>query len=169
MNGGTITTIWVERSAVQANPEQLARTLLARMQLRPITIGLAPKGADAMALVGLPVWLWVDGPSSKTWGPASIAAGGMSMTAEVESLKWTLGDGRSVSCGKGTMWRRGMSGKSSPTCGHTYSQQGTYTITATSHWVARWSGYGQSGTIPLDLSSSRQLTVGELQVIGVQR
>lgn len=150
-------------------PEVLARSLLAEVDLDPIDIGLAPKGANAMALVGLPVWLWVDGPSRTTWGPAAISAGGITMTIKVESLKWSLGDGATISCGKGTVWKPGTGVKSSPTCGHTYTKQGTYTVTATTHWVARWSGYGQSGEIPFDLSRSRQLAVGEIQVLGTNR
>ena len=53
----------------------------------------------------------------------------------------------------------------SPTCGYTYKQQGSYDVTATAHWVARWSGYGRSGAIPLNLSQDRKLDVGEIQVI----
>jgi hypothetical protein len=160
--GGIAVTLWVER---QANAAQVARSLLAQLQLRPIEIGLTPRGAGAMTVVGMPVWLWVEGPSRTTWGPASIAAGGMSLTAEVESVTWELGDGTTLRCGKGTEWRPGMGGGPSPTCGHTYFEQGSYTIRARSHWVARWSGYGQSGTIPVTLAATRGLDVGEVQVI----
>jgi hypothetical protein len=169
---GKIVTVWSDTAAplfLTVAPAVLARSLLAEVDLDPIDIGLAPKGADAMALVGLPVWLWVHDPSRTTWGPATISAGGMTMTIKVESLKWSLGDGTTISCGKGTVWKPGTGGKSSPTCGHTYTRQGTYTVTATTHWVARWSGYGQSGEIPFDLSSSRRLTVGEIQVLGTNR
>lgn len=162
LEGSLTLALWVEGGV---SPEQVARSLLAQVQLEPIEIGLAPKGADAMALVGMPVWLWVDDPGRTTWGPASISAGGMTLTAQVESVVWDMGDGKKVSCGKGTEWKRGMGGGESPTCGHVYIRQGEYTVTATTHWVARWSGYGQSGSIPVLMSSSRPLDVGELQVI----
>lgn len=162
MEGSLATTLWVERAA---NPSQIARTLLAQVQLRPIAIGLVPRGAAAMTVVGMPVWLWVDEPSRTTWGPATISAGGVTLTARVHSVTWDMGDGTTLTCGKGTEWKRGMGGDPSPTCGHTYEEQGSYTIRARSHWVATWSGYGQSGTIPVTLSSSRQLDVGEVQVI----
>jgi len=42
-----------------------------------------------------------------------------------------------------------------------YTQRGIYTVIATSHCVARWSGYGRSGEIALDLTKSRELKVGE--------
>ena len=81
-----------------------------------------------------------------------------------------LGDGTRLSCGKGTRWRPsmvdrdGMVGES-PTCGHVYQQQGRYAVRASAHWVAEWRGYGESGTIRLDVNSTRQLRVGEIQVI----
>ena len=154
--------VWVEP---RVDPERLARSLLAQVELKPISIGLVPKDPDAMTVVGLPVWLWVDEPSRTTWGPATIAAGGVSLTATVESVTWEMGDGTTLTCGKGTEWKRGMGADPSPTCGHIYVEQGRYTIRARSHWVARWSGYGQSGTIPVTLSTTRQLDVGEIQVI----
>ena len=159
-------TLWVEAGP---SAEQIARSLLARIQLKPIEIGLVPRGADAMTVVGMPVWLWVDEPSRTTWGPATITAGGMTLTAQVRSVVWDMGDGTTLTCGKGTEWRRGTGREPSPTCGHTYVEQGSYTIVARSHWVARWSGYGQSGTIPVTLSTSRGLDVGEIQVIGTGR
>lgn len=162
MEGSISITLWVEGGA---NPEQIARSLITRIQLQPIDIGLVPSGVDAMTVVGMPVWLWVDEPTATTWGPATIAAGGMTLTAKVQSVTWDMGDGTVLNCGKGTEWKRGMGGSPSPTCGHTYDQQGRYTIRARSHWLATWSGYGRSGTIPVTLSTSRRLDVGEIQVI----
>lgn len=162
MEGGLVLLFWVEP---RVSPEQIARSLLDEMDLTPIDIGITPKGAGAMALVGLPVWLWVDDPSATTWGPKTISAGGVSMTARATRVVWDLGDGTEVSCGKGTEWTYGMGEKPSPTCGHTYSKQGRYTVRATSSWVARWSGYGQSGSFRFALTRSQRLEVGELQVI----
>ncbi len=162
MEGSLVLLFWVEP---RVNPEQLARSLLDEMELAAIDIGITPKGPDAMALVGLPVWLWVDDPSARTWGPRTISAGGVSMTARAEKVVWELGDGAKVSCGKGTEWTYGVGEKPSPTCGHTYTEQGRYTVEATSHWVATWSGYGQSGTFRFELARSQRLDVGELQVI----
>ena len=137
---------WVEP---RVNPEQLARSLLDEMELTPIDIGITPKGPDAMALVGLPVWLWVDDPSSATWGPKSISAGGVTMTARAHKVVWDLGDGTEVSCGKGTEWTYGVGEKPSPTCGHTYSEQGRYTVEATSYWTARLVGLWPVGLVQL--------------------
>ena len=57
----------------------------------------------------------------------------------------------------------------SPTCGHVYQLQGRYAVRAVAHWVADWHGYGESGTIRLDLNSTRLLQVGEIQVIVTRR
>ena len=150
--------------------ESIAQMLLARLQLQPIKIGWTPLRAGAMGIVGIPTWLWVDNPGRVTWGPATISAGGVSLTAKVEKVTWDMGNGDQVRCtGKGTPWAKGMGADPSPTCGYTYREQGEYTVTATAHWVARWSGYGRSGAIPLNLSQERALEVGEIQVIVTNR
>jgi len=154
---------WMDPGAAA---ESIARTLLARLQLQPIKIGWTPLGADSMGYVGVPTWLWVDDPSRVTWGPATIRAGGVSLTARAESVTWSMGTGDQVRCAnKGTVWAKGMGAGPSPTCGYTYQQQGSYRVTATAHWVARWSGYGRSGEMPLNVSQERTLEVGEIQVI----
>jgi len=164
-HAGEVMYVWVEPKGAA---EQVARSLLAQMQLEPITMGMTPFGSDPVALVGLPVWMWVEQPTRTTWGPATIRAGGVSLTAKVTSVRWDMGDGTKLDCGLGTRWVYGDGAKSSPDCGHTYVAQGTYTIRATSHWAARWSGYGRTGEIAINLSTSRKLPVGELQVIRIR-
>lgn len=160
--------LWIEGAA--SSPQQIARSVLAQVTLRPVAIGLTPLDPDVMTVVGMPVWLWVDEPSETTWGPTTIRAAGITLTARVESVTWTMGDGTRLRCGKGTPWRPGLEGRDgsarkSPTCGHVYERQGDYTVRARANWVARWSGYGQSGEIPFSLSTTRTLRVGEVQVI----
>lgn len=85
----------------------------------------------------------------------------MTATAKVKKIVWKMGDGTSVSCmGAGTPYKDSFGKKSSPTCGHTYTRQGRYTVTATSYWVVAWAGIGQAGTIPLTLSESANITMG---------
>lgn len=163
---GGLSAVWTFVGVTAVNPAVVAQSLLARMQLRPIEIGMAP---PTRSYVGIPVWMWADEPGRLTYGPATITAGGVSLTAKVTKVVWSMGDGSSVTCQKGTEWTRAKAGGSSPTCGHTFTKQGRYTVTARSYWVATWSGYGQSGTIPFTLESSRQLQVGEIQVITTRR
>lgn len=163
LEGQALMWVW---SPPRVNAAAMARTLLARLQLEPITIGLTPKRQGSMGFVGVPNWLWVQDPARTTYGPATISAGGISLTARVELIEWDMGNGDVVRCrNRGTEWFDGMGMKPSPTCGYMYAKQGHYMVTATAHWVARWSGYGQSGAIPLSLSATRSLEIGELQVV----
>lgn len=65
----------------------------------------------------------------------------------------------------GTPYEDSFGKKASPDCGHTYTGQGRYTVRATSHWVVTWSGMGRSGTIPITLTQSAPVTIGEVQVL----
>lgn len=166
---GKILTMWVDGSylTLDVSPAYIAQSLLAEMNLRGIRIGMVPEDCrGCRGAVGMPIWLWVDRPGRTTWGPASISAGGVSLTARVTSIKWSFGNGDSVSCGLGTAYRDSYGVSKSPTCGYSYPKQGKYTVTAESQWTAEWNGYGQSGTINFTLDSSRtNVTIGEIQVL----
>ena len=140
------------------------------MNLRAIDIGLVPEPrAGSVGLVGMPNWMWVDSPAQNTWGPitrsASAAGWTVTATAKVSQLNWDMGDGQVVTCGAGTPYQDSFGRQSSPTCGHTYTRQGSYTVRATSHWVITWSGIGEAGTITMDLTQSAPVTIGEAQVL----
>lgn len=161
--------------AEQIDANALAQSLIVQLQLRPIKMGVTPlaKGPDVMGLVGLPVWLWADDATRASWGPVTATAGELRLTAQVSSVTWDMGDGTRTSCGKGTEWKPGMGSRngvalSSPTCGHTYTKQGTYTITATTNWHVEWSGYGDSGVQTLPLTATYRYVVGELQAVRVK-
>ena len=90
----------------------------------------------------------------------------VTITAKAERIVWNMGDGRTVTCiSAGTPFRTGDGGRESPTCGHTYTRQGTYTVRATTYWVVTWAGIGQSGTIPLNFTDTTTITMGEAQVL----
>ncbi|MGL5827188.1 MAG: hypothetical protein ACRCYU_20580 [Nocardioides sp.] len=153
------------------DPLVLARRALAMMNLRAVQIGIVPEDRPgSVGIIGLPTWMWVQSPSQSTFGPItrSASAGGYTVTAtaKVSKVVWSMGDGKSVTCtGPGTPYADNYGKKSSPTCGHTYTRQGRYTVTATSYWTLTWSGIGQSGTIPIDFATSTNVTMGESQVI----
>lgn len=140
------------------------------MQLRAIDVGIVPEARPgSVGLVGMPNWMWVENPAQNTWGPitrtASAAGYTVTATAKVAQVVWDMGDGQVVTCGEGTPYEDSFGKKSSPTCGHTYIRQGEYTVTATSQWVITWSGIGQTGTIPMNLTRTADLTIGEAQVL----
>jgi len=175
VGGANVTVYWSATPPGGLEPPDplvLAREAIAAMRLAPVDIGLAPKPSpQAAGLIRLPVWMWVDQPRASTWGPITRSASDQGLTvtatASVDRVLWTMGDGSSVSCGKRTPRTSVGGSMPSPDCGYAYSKNsaaqngGTYTISATSHWTVRWTGGGQSGTIPLDLSSQTQLRIVE--------
>jgi hypothetical protein len=165
---------------ITVDPAALAQQAVDSMRLTAIALGVAPRALSddpaSMGLVGLPVWMWTT-PTATTWGPntASASAAGVTVTAtaRVERVEFDMGDGTVVTCSRITDEYRASFGpaRQSPSCGHVYQQtsadepNGAYAVTATSHWVADWSGGGESGTITFELSTTEQLRIGEMQVL----
>ena len=158
-------------SGAPPDPQVLARQVVARMNLRAINIGIVPEpGAGSVGLIGMPTWMWAQNPGATTWGPQtqSATAGGFTVTAtaKAERTVWAMGDGATITCtGPGTPYADSFGTRSSPTCGHTYTRQGTYTVRATTYWVVTWAGIGLSGTSPLDFTDTTTITMGEAQVL----
>jgi hypothetical protein len=157
--------------AAAPDPRVLAQQAIALMRLRAINIGIVPEPlAGSVGIIGMPTWMWAQNPSLSTWGPvtnsASAGAFTVTATATVDRVVWAMGDGSTVTCtGAGTAYQDSFGKKSSPTCGHTYTRQGTYTVRATSFWTVQWAGVGQSGTIPLNFTATTNITMGEAQVL----
>jgi len=154
------------------DPSVLAQQAVAALQLRPIRMGMVPEDKPGyVGLVGMPVWMWVDTPDPHTYGPATNTASDGSVTvtinAKVAKTLWEMGDGKSVTCmTAGTAYQDSYGKQMSPECGYSYSKQGTYTIRATTTWDIAWTANtGQSGTIPLTLTATRTVVIGEVQVI----
>ncbi|SHI33903.1 hypothetical protein SAMN02745244_00138 [Tessaracoccus bendigoensis DSM 12906] len=152
----------------------MARRLLASIEFQSPEMGMFPKGDSLqhMGLVGWNMWLWAAPSSQLQWGPVtdSISESGITvtLTAEVDSMEWDMGDGTTISCGKGRAWSQQVTGGRnvpSPECGHVYSGDGRYTVTATSNWDVEWSGGGQSGSLPFTLSRDAAVVVGEMQSV----
>lgn len=158
-------------TAGQVDPEVLAQRAVDQMNLRAGGLGATPlPGPQAASVVGLPTWLWVDSPDAHTWGPArrTVTAGAVSVTAtaQVSEVVYDMGDGGSLTCTTpGTPWTRSAGDADSPDCGYRYQGPGQFRVTATSHWVVDWRGAGQSGRIAFQLTSERDITVTEIQVL----
>lgn len=159
------------------DPRALALQAVEYMGLQAIRIGSFPwtveKSPQSMGVVGWNVWLWVDGASSSTFGPItkSASAGGYTVTAtgRVSKVVWDMGNGDVVTCGRGTPYPRYSSDRNpkSPDCGYAYARDGDYQVSATSYWDVSWSGIGQSGVIPMQLTSTGRITIAEVQVVSV--
>ena len=159
-------------TAAPADPEALARQLAVYLRLpdTPPRFGPNPDNNEwKMLAVGYPVWLWVDGPLTKS---TTVSASGLTfqLTARRTGTTFTMGDGTTLHCSTTTPYRRDVTpGTPSPTCGHVYKKPslpgGPYTVTATAHWTITWNVAGLSGTFPLNYSDSAQLRIGELQAL----
>ncbi|WP_109472406.1 hypothetical protein [Ornithinimicrobium cavernae] len=153
------------------DPRDLAEDATSEMSLRGIDIGIVPDDSPgSVGLLGLPTWMWADGPIEENMGPItrSASAGGYTVTATavVDKVVWDMGDGTEVTCeGPGTVYMDVYQDSDSPTCGHRYQETGTYDVTATSHWVINWAGMGQSGTIEMQVESRTTVAIGEAQVL----
>lgn len=158
-------------AAAPPNPQDLARTAISTMNLHAIAIGIVPESAPGrVGVVGMPTWMWAADPGESTMGPItrSASSGGYTVTATatVNKVVWDMGDGSTVTCrGPGTPYADSYGKSSSPDCGHTYTRQGEYAVSATSYWTVQWAGIGQSGTIPLDFTNTATITMGEAQVL----
>lgn len=157
------------------DPEDLAERILASLDLVAPELHTFPQGdtEQHMGITGWNMWLWSAAPTAKHWGPVTASASEngvtVTLTAGVSSVTWDMGNGDTVTCGKGTEWSsaRTDGGKNiaSPTCGYIYEAMGRYTVTATSTWRVDWTGGGRSGTLPLELERSVPMRVGEIQSV----
>lgn len=153
------------------DPRVLAQQAVAVMDLHAVDIGIVPEDAPGrVGVVGMPVWMWAASPGPSTMGPItrSASAGGYTVTAtaKVDRVVWSMGDGGKVTCrGAGAPYEDRFGLRESPSCGYRYDRPGRYAVSAQSFWTVSWRGIGQSGTIPLDLTSSTAITVGEVQVL----
>jgi hypothetical protein len=161
-------------AARSVDPEVLARRAVERMRLDGPNIQ-SPR-AGGTYVVGMPLWLHV-GQSPNTFGPTSKSASAgavtVTATAEVANIKWSMGDGTTVTCqGPGTAYKPSFGKRPSPDCGHVYTHTSAgsggkkYTVTARATWQITWTGAGQQGEFTTGRASQVQVPVGELQALG---
>lgn len=160
----------------QLTPGQAAARLIRTFQLAGVNIGFAPdpNAPGSVGYVGIPIWMWVNDPTPLTYGPYSQTAtlGGVTITAtaEVTSILWNMGDGRTVACANpGTRYQVNFGLTDSPNCGYRYStmSNGRYNVTATSQWSVNWTGGGETGTVPITTASNTTVEIRELQAVNV--
>lgn len=166
-------------SPVLVDPVTVAERAVERMALRSPKIGMTPLREGAPLLVGMDAWLWIDNAGPRGFGPITrtATAGPVSVTAtaKVKKVRWDLGDGTRLTCrSAGTPWSPDRGTGASPTCGHRYlspssaEEDGSFTVTATAHWLVTWTGAGQSGQITFTMTGQREQPVTEVQVLQTQ-
>ncbi|GAB3677561.1 hypothetical protein GCM10027597_18500 [Saccharopolyspora tripterygii] len=154
------------------SPEQLAQQAYSQLRLPSPQIQASP--ADTQ-LVQLPTWLWLDrGQWQPQTATASVPGVSVTATASPSSVRWSMGDGSTVSCpGPGTPFPPDTDPRAtSPDCGHTYRQSSqahqshAYPIEATVTWTVTWSGPTGGGTLPdLTTTSIASFEVAESQAL----
>lgn len=154
----------------------LAEQLRASMRFEPVRIGIVPEpGPGSVGLVGLPTWMWVANASPEVIGPQtrSLSSSGVTvtLTAKVTSTRWEMGDGGVVNCsGPGTPYEDRFGAIPSPTCGYKYAKQGTYRVQAFTNWHATWrANTGEQGVFSWRMASATTITMGEAQVVNINR
>ena len=175
VQGITEFNIWIAGAPPAVDPGQLAREILARIQLQRVTIGITPNPGHT-GVLGLPTYLWVADPGPHTLGPITDSATErgvtVTLTARVSEVVWDLGDGTTVRClGAGTPYQDSFGARPSPTCGHIYARPstsrpgGVFPVAATAVWDVAWTGGGESGQLPFDVTSRTTVRIGEVQAL----
>jgi hypothetical protein len=102
---------------------------------------------------------------------ATASAGAVSATATATPTKvvWNLGDGKEVTCdGPGTPYAVADPNETT-NCSYTWSQSGSYQVTATLYWSVTWTAAGAPGGGNLGLqpgpAAQVAVTVTESQAI----
>ena len=159
--------------APRPDPVAVARRSVANLSLKTVTPGSTPLEPGSISIVGVPTWMWAENANAlgTVTDTANVPGLSLTMTAKLTGVTWDMGDGTVVECeGAGTKWSPDLGTGDSPTCGHTYTTQGTRTVTSTAHWSVTWrASTGQTGVIDRDLASTSTIRVGEVQVINSKK
>jgi hypothetical protein len=164
------------------SPMQTVQQVIASLGYNSPQIGVAPNHSlnhltthDGRALdtvVGYPTWYWAVGGTQADKQVTKTANGmKVSLSIHPNSLTVDTGDGTTLTCiGMGTQWTPQVQPRTpSPTCGHTYTNTGTYTLRMTTKWTVHYvitgPGVNVAGDIPVQGSHQRTLAVGELQTV----
>ena len=142
--------IWVTNAqpvagAGQVDPVVVADQTIQQLPLGSATIKMAPP-AGSEQLVGVATWLWIE-PGAWQTLTATASAGTVTTTATATPTKvvWNMGDGSTVTCdGPGTPYDPNDPNATTD-CSYTWTQAGSYQVTATIYWSVSWTAVGAPG------------------------
>lgn len=152
--------------------EGAARQAILRMNLPLPTPHIGPDPTTNewnMAVVGYPLWLWTNGPT--TLNATSRDYGiPLSLHATLHHTTFDMGDGHTLTCTTTDPYPTTTKPATpAPHCGYTYQKASlpktTYQVTATAHWTVHWSAMSHTGTLTATVDDTTPLPVGELQTI----
>jgi len=148
-----VTSIWVTPGA----PSN-ATDLLAHLDFPVLHVGVNP----TTGLTGLATWFWIDGYDGH---PLTLTRSGDGISIDVEvsasALSWDFGDGTVVTAGYGRPYPQHSD------VSHTYERRGTYTITVSYAFHARYrvNGGSWADIDPVDRVASLEYTVREVRSV----
>ena len=168
---GALPLEWLQtpQAPTPVNAAALAEQAVSKLGLAAPSIEMAPPSGAAQ-LVGVPTWLWID---SGAWQArsASATAGTVTATATAAPSKvvWNMGDGNELTCdGPGTPYTSSEPNATTD-CSYTWTQPGSYQVTATVYWSVTWTAVGAPGGGNLGLqagpAAEAQVQVTESQAI----
>jgi hypothetical protein len=103
-------------------------------------------------LVGLPMWMWLEGPWERVWATASIGDAWARVDAWPENSLWEFQDGTRLWCDQGVaydMWRRPS--EQSSGCAHTFTRSSMWSsggvewVRVTVTWGVEWTSSEMGG------------------------
>jgi hypothetical protein len=158
------------KPTAQRPSEDQLQQVVAKLKLPDATPRFGPDPSANewnMLVVGYPIWLWTDGPTSLS---TTAHSDGLDFTlaATWQSTTFTMGDGHTKTCAATTAYPAHPDhlGEPSPTCGYTYDTASAkakpYTVSAEASWRIDWSSGGEQGSFVHTYTASRSLDVGEL-------
>jgi hypothetical protein len=143
--------VWVptaqpqQAAAPPVNPAVVGQQAVSELVMPTPTIEMAPP-AGALQLVNVAAWLWID---PGVWAALSATAttGPVTATATATPVKvvWDMGNGGQVTCdGPGTAYSPSDPAATSD-CSYTWTQAGSFSVTATMYWQVSWTATGAAG------------------------
>ncbi|MGH8994448.1 MAG: hypothetical protein ACRDYB_00160 [Acidimicrobiales bacterium] len=140
--------VWVTgatQAAVAVDPVAVAEQAVKRLAFGSPTIEMAPPSGSPQ-LVNVATWLWIN-PGAWQTLTATATAGTVTTTATATPTKvvWSMGDGNGVTCdGPGTPYSA-ANPNATTNCSYTWTQAGSYQVTATVYWSVAWTTVGALG------------------------
>jgi hypothetical protein len=130
---------------VQVSPAVVGQEAVKQLAFGSPSIEMAPPDGSPQ-LVGVATWLWID-PGA--WRPLTATANAGTVTATATAtpseVVWDMGDGHTVTCdGPGTPYSASTPNAASD-CSYTWTEPGSYQVTATVYWSVTWTAAGAPG------------------------
>jgi hypothetical protein len=159
--------VWVPTAQPQqvaappVDPAVVGQQAVSELVMPTPTIEMAPP-AGAPQLVNVAAWLWID-PGAWAALSATATTGPVTATATATPVRvvWDMGNGAQVTCdGPGTPYSPAYP-TATTGCSYTWTQAGSFSVTATVYWQVSWTATGApgGGNLGMQAGPAAQVTV----------